>query len=103
MRMSLTLLALGLTTGVALAQAPANPDPKTPAVATQDTAQPARPARGANSFTEAQAQERIAEAGFSGVSGLVKDNDGVWRGKAMRNGVQHDVALDYQGNVFPRQ
>jgi hypothetical protein len=33
------------------------------------------------------------------VSGLAKDDNGVWRGKAMKNGQQVDVSLDYQGNV----
>ena len=34
------------------------------------------------------------------VSALKKDDDGIWRGRAMKNGQQVDVALDYQGNVF---
>lgn len=81
---------------------PANPEPKTPAVTTTDTATPAQPAKGANSFTEAQAKTRIEAKGFSNVMGLAKDRDGVWRGKAMKAGASQDVALDYQGNVFPR-
>jgi hypothetical protein len=86
----------------AFAQAPpANPKPNTPAVTTTDSAQPGQPAKGANSFTEAQAKSRIEAKGFSDVSGLAKDQDGVWRGKAMKAGASQDVALDYQGNVFP--
>lgn len=86
----------------ALAQTPpSNPTPEKPAVTTNETAPPAQPAKGANSFTEAQAKSRIEAKGFSDVSGLAKDNDGIWRGKAMRNGASQDVALDYQGNVFP--
>ena len=86
----------------ALAQTPAaNPDPNTTAVTTPSTPRPAQPAKGANSFTEAQAKSRIEAQGFSNVSGLAKDADGVWRGKAMKGGASHDVALDYQGNVFP--
>jgi hypothetical protein len=27
------------------------------------------------------------------------DNDGIWRGKAQKNGRQVGVALDYRGNV----
>lgn len=80
---------------------PAAQDPATPAVTTESAAQPAMPAKGANSFTEAQAKQRIEARGFSDVTGLAKDADGVWRGKAMKAGASHDVALDYQGNVFP--
>ncbi|MBS7544813.1 PepSY domain-containing protein [Ancylobacter oerskovii] len=90
--------------GPALAQTAnpaANPDPATPAVTTPEAPRPAEPAKGANSFTEAQATSRIEAKGFSNVTGLAKDKDGVWRGKAMRAGASHDVALDYQGNVFP--
>jgi hypothetical protein len=36
------------------------------------------------------------------VSELKKDDDGVWRGKAMKDGKSVDVSLDYQGNVVNR-
>lgn len=55
--------------------------------------------KGANSFTEAQAQKRIASAGFTDVSDLKKDGDGVWRGTAMRAGKQAQVGFDYKGNI----
>lgn len=88
--------------GVAHAQVPpANPNPPTPAMNNPD-ATPTFPAAGANSFTEAQAKSRIEAAGFSDVTALAKDKDGIWRGKAMKSGASHDVALDYQGHVFPR-
>jgi putative membrane protein len=54
---------------------------------------------GANSFTEAQARERIEKAGYTNVSGLVKTQDGFWRGKAMKGGQTVQVSVDYQGNV----
>ena len=57
------------------------------------------PAKGANSFTESQAQGRIADAGYSSVAGLKKDNDGIWRGTAMKDGQQVNVWLDYTGAV----
>ena len=56
---------------------------------------------GANSFTEAQAQERI-EAGFTEVKALKKDDQGIWRGTAMQSGKQVNVALDFQGNVVSK-
>lgn len=59
----------------------------------------AAPVPGANSFTESQAKGRIADRGFTDVSGLTKDKDGVWRGTATKDGKQVHVALDYQGNV----
>src|SRR4051812_30186230 len=36
------------------------------------------PVPGANSFTESQARSRIEDAGYSNVSGLRKDDQGVW-------------------------
>ncbi|WP_424812892.1 hypothetical protein [Roseococcus sp. YIM B11640] len=57
------------------------------------------PAAGANSFTEGQARSRIEAAGFTNVTDLRKDDNGVWRGRAMRNGTPTAVALDFQGNV----
>ncbi|MFK8251263.1 PepSY domain-containing protein [Ancylobacter terrae] len=102
MKTVLLVAATLALSGAAYAQVPpANPDPATPATTNADTARPAAPAAGANSFTEDQAKSRIEAAGFSNVTGLAKDKDGVWRGKGMKGGASHDVALDYQGHVFP--
>ena len=57
------------------------------------------PAHGANSFTEDQARGRIAHAGYSRVSALRKDGNGVWRGTAYRGNRRVAVGLDYKGNV----
>ena len=38
--------------------------------------------------------------GFSNVSNLKKDDNGVWRGRATKDGKTVDVSLDYQGNVI---
>jgi putative membrane protein len=74
-----------------------------PAVQTDSSRQNASGAApGANSFTESQARSRIEGAGFANVTGLHKDNEGVWRGRAMRGGSAADVSLDYQGNVAGR-
>ena len=105
--MKLFVLAgfLALSSAAAFAQtaAPsAEPKPSTPAVATSTTPAPMAPAAGSNSFTMAQAQSRIEAAGYSGVSGLAKDKDGVWRGTASKGGASSDVSLDYQGNVLPK-
>jgi hypothetical protein len=81
---------------------PANPKPSTPAVTTKNTPPPADPAAGRNSFTMAQAKSRLEAAGYSGVSGLAKDKDGVWRGMASKGGSPINVSVDYQGNVIPK-
>jgi hypothetical protein len=60
---------------------------------------PQAPLEGANSFTEAQARERIAEKGYADVSALVKDENGVWRGKATMAGKVVEVQVDFKGNV----
>jgi sporulation protein YlmC with PRC-barrel domain len=57
------------------------------------------PLPGANSFTESQARSRIEENGFVGVSSLKKDDQGIWRGTAMKDGKTVNIALDYKGNV----
>ena len=60
---------------------------------------PGAPVAGANSFTEGQARSRIEAKGFKNVSGLQKDDAGVWRGKADQNGKTMTVSVDFQGNV----
>ncbi|MGE4048237.1 MAG: hypothetical protein AB7F35_25490 [Acetobacteraceae bacterium] len=57
------------------------------------------PAKGANSFTMEQARSRIADKGFSNIGDLVKDEDGIWRGKAQKAGTSTGAWLDYKGNV----
>ncbi|MDJ0387685.1 hypothetical protein QMO56_06135 [Roseomonas sp. E05] len=59
----------------------------------------ATPAAGANSFTQGQARDRIAAAGYTDIQNLRKDEQGVWRGQAMRNGQRVDVGLDFKGQV----
>lgn len=56
-------------------------------------------AKGRNSFTEHQAQVRIAKAGYSNITHLVKNRNGVWQGKATKDGATVNIALDYKGNV----
>ena len=84
-------------------QKPAAKDANTPAVNTPNTPpNPAAPVAGANSFTEAQAKSRLETNGFSNVSALQKDANGVWRGKANKGGKAVDVSVDFQGNVTPK-
>lgn len=71
----------------------------TPAVKTDNTANAAALVPGANSFTESQAKSRIENAGYSNVSKLTKDDQGIWRGQAAKGGENLNVGLDYQGNI----
>ena len=75
----------------------ASPPAVTTSNANQKTA--AAPVKGANSFTMTEAQRRIEAGGFSQVTGLTKDQDGIWRGTGMRDGASVSVYCDYQGNV----
>ena len=91
--------AVCLMSHTAVAQ-PANPKGDTPAVnAPNSPPNPGAPITGANSFTEGQAKSRIESNGFSNVAELRKDDQGVWRGKATKDGRAVAVSLDFQGNV----
>jgi putative membrane protein len=58
------------------------------------------PVAGANSFTEGQAKSRIESQGFTNLSGLTKDDQGIWRGNATKDGRNVSVSLDFHGDVF---
>lgn len=102
--MKKTLIAAALLSALSLhAQAQtADPEGETPAVATPDSNNATAPVEGANSFTESQAQERIAAAGYTSVSALKLDEQGVWRGMATKDGQSVSVGLDYQGNIVTK-
>jgi hypothetical protein len=57
------------------------------------------PVQGANSFTMKEARSQIEAKGYTRVAGLKKGKDGVWRGKATKDGQSVPVSVDYQGNV----
>lgn len=120
MRLSAAVLVLGVVGGSAFAQtSPTSPSASPPTVtspalpsvksSTATSTMPsssqtaAAPVSGANSFTEAQARSRIERDGYSAVTGLVKDDKGIWRGKAMKGASSVGVSLDYQGNVVVGQ
>lgn len=105
-RRGLTAIAFAsMMGGAALAQTTA-PSPAPDARPADQAAPPAEarpeqkpPLAGANSFTEAQARDRISKAGFQDVKELKKDEQGIWRGQASKSGQQVGVALDFRGNV----
>ena len=106
MRNSLAIAAvLAFVASGAVAQTqnpPAKDGPQNSAINTESSSnrQVTAPIAGANSFTEGEAKSRIEKMGFANVSDLLKDDNGIWRGRAMKDGQMVDVSLDYQGNVI---
>jgi hypothetical protein len=83
----------------AFAQTPTQTGPQNPAVKTNDSNNSDMPVKGANSFTQSEAKSRLERQGFTRVSALQKDQAGVWRGTAVKDGKSMQVSVDYQGNV----
>ena len=92
MRLAFASAALALLPSALVAQT------STPSTSTQSGSQQP-PVAGANSFTEAQAKERMEKAGYADVTNLKKDDQGIWRASAKQGDKQVNVALDFQGNV----
>jgi|SRR4051794_13962680 hypothetical protein len=87
----------------ALAQnPPAQSEPGNRAINSRDQNNANNPVAGANSFTEGQAKSRIEANGYANISELKKDDQGVWRGKAQKDGKTVEVSLDFQGNIIAR-
>ena len=101
MKRSLLFLCAGLLiTGAASAQnPPAQSGPNNDAVNSSGQNNSNAPVAGRNSFTEGQAKSKIEEAGYTNISDLKKDDNGVWRGKASKGGSPTQVSIDFQGNV----
>ncbi|MET3844027.1 PepSY domain-containing protein [Bradyrhizobium sp. OAE829] len=102
--MKRSILAFGILMAVSAAYAqnpPAQSGPNNNAVNSSGQNNSNAPVAGRNSFTEGQAKSKIEEAGYSNVSDLTKDDNGVWRAKASKGGAPTDVSLDFQGNVNP--
>ncbi len=90
-------VAIAMASTAAFAQ-PAQNAPGNNAVNTSGQNNSNKPVAGANSFTEAQAKGRIEAAGFTNISELKKDDQGVWRGKASKGGAAAvNVNVDFQG------
>jgi hypothetical protein len=95
---SMSVFAL-LFSSAAFAQAPAAKDgPGNKAINSEQKNSNA-PVAGRNSFTEAQAKSAIEKAGYSSITELKKDDNGVWRGKASKGGSATSISVDFQGNV----
>ena len=88
---------------ISLAVAQTTPPPASSPSTTTSKSTETPPLPGANSFTEAQAKERMESAGYAQLSGLKKDDQGIWRARATKDGKQVNVALDFRGNVVITQ
>ncbi|HZZ90031.1 MAG TPA: hypothetical protein VFE13_17010 [Caulobacteraceae bacterium] len=85
---------------LAFAQPMADPNaPANPAVKSPNAAGALPLAKGHNSFTKGEAQKRLEKAGYTGVSGLTLDSDGLWQAQASKDGQTVHVALDYKGDI----
>ena len=102
MKRSHLYICIGLLTATtAMAQnPPAQSGPGNNAVNSAGQNNSGAPVAGRNSFTEGQAKSKIEDAGYTNVTGLKKDDNGVWRGKASKSGsATTAVSVDFQGNV----
>jgi hypothetical protein len=90
---------LAVTTASAQTQPPAQSGPNNSAINSSGQNNSSAPVAGRNSFTEGQAKSKIEDAGYSSVTELKKDDNGVWRGKASKDGSATPVSVDFQGNV----
>ena len=50
-----------------------------------------------NLFTEKQARAHLLHLGYTNVSALTKDENGVWHGSATKDGNTRTVAVDVKG------
>ncbi len=91
------LLGVAVLASPALAQTGTAKDNQ--AVKSAHTVNDGAARRGANSFTQNQARAHIAKSGFTKISALSKDANGVWRGTAHKGGHTVHVGLDFKGNV----
>lgn len=92
------VLSIGMIGG-AFAQAPAPGTTGSPPPSAPPAINAAPLENGANSFTEAQARARLEQAGLAGIGELKKDDQGIWRGRATRNGAAVAVGVDFRGNI----
>ena len=65
------------------------------------SAEASAPALAAAGLTAEQARDRAQAAGYSSVSSLVRDGDGVWRASAMKDGKATRIVVGHDGRVVP--
>ncbi len=101
MRLRMSAAVPALLAAAALTACSDGGEPVNDAVNPDQNAEATLPnqAEGANSFTEEQARDHVAEAGFADVSPLAKSDDGLWQGTATRGQETVNVSVDYRGAV----
>ena len=101
MKRSLFVACIGLLaiTAASAQNPPTQSGPNNNAVNSPGQNNSDAPVAGRNSFTEGQAKSKIEDAGYTGVTELKKDDNGVWRAKASKSGSATAVSVDFQGNV----
>lgn len=92
-------VALGLAAVSIAATAQSADSRNNSAIKSPHTVNAGGPRRGANSFTQGEARGHVEHSGFTNVSTLAKDHNGIWRGTAMKGGHRVSVAVDFKGNV----
>ena len=93
-KLALAALVAVMPSFAAMAQTSTTSPAPTPAPADANA-----PLPGANSFTEGQAKSRLEANGYTNVTGLKKDDNGIWKGTATNAGAQVNVSVDYRGNI----
>ena len=73
--------------------------PRNEAVDTAPTTGETGPTPGASSYTEGQARSAMESAGYMAVGPLTQNTNGLWQGKATRDGAEASVSVDYKGAV----
>ncbi len=101
MKRSFLIVCIGLlaATTASAQNPPAQSGPSNSAINSSGENNSNAPVAGRNSFTEGQAKAKIEDAGYTNVTELKKDDNGVWRGKASKSGSATAVSVDFQGNV----
>jgi hypothetical protein len=87
----------GLWLALAPGFAQQNPAMENPSVVQPNAAAQLSP--GANSFSEGQARDLLKSQGYSDVSQLTNDSQGIWRGTAMSGTKRVRVSVDFKGNI----
>jgi hypothetical protein len=87
--------ALTLLASLAYAQNTSSQSgPQNPAIKGVHENNASMPVSGANSFTRREAVKQIEAKGYTHVVGLKKGHDGVWRGKATKDGTSGPISVD---------
>ncbi|MCC8428629.1 hypothetical protein LJ725_06615 [Reyranella aquatilis] len=104
--MKRTLLVLSLAATAVLAtnavQAQGMPSGPEPAAEPGSTRMPTAAPNWTPTAEGAIARQQIHDAGYNGVSMLMRNSDGSWQGQALKGDTYYRITLDPQGHVTQR-